>query len=313
MRQVDLDIIIPTHGRVFDLTVPCLTLIYEHTRAPFHLIVVDDSTPDLPSGQDGVPDDTLKHIQRLQIEKDNVTFYHSITPFKCGNEIFNVGLSLGNAPVVATIMNSTQVEPDWDIVAMKMFKEWPKVGAIGLKCLKWGWGEKEDGQIECAGIQLAPDGFSPSDMGRNEPGHRRASTYPVWGLQWAFAMFRREAIEGNLDENLYQGFVGWDDIDNTLVVRSKGWEAWYCGLGVGYHRTHATRGSASNDALLKNLINGEIFYKRWGLWEKFKARHPYAQERFPTGVKFIADASSMPLTLGDIPDTGVLKVREEKQ
>jgi len=285
-----IDIIVPTHGRLDDLTIPCIRSIYAHTRNLFHLIVVDDSTPDMDDGTDKTP----QWFKRIQIEQQNITFIHSDTPFKSGNQIFNLGLQQGNSRFIATIMNSVRVEPDWDVVAVKMMADSPQIGAIGLKTLKMGWGEKEDGQIECAGITL--NGFTPCDIGRDLPSHRLASTYPCFSLQWAFALLRREAVTGNLDEDIWQGFVGFDDIDNTLVLKYKGWEAWYCGLGVGYHATHATRGSDEDGALLKNRINAEIYHKRWGFWEAFKAVNPYSPEYFPNGeVKFLCNAAELPL------------------
>lgn len=285
-----IDIILPTHGRLTDLTIPCVQALYAHTKSLFHLIVVDDSTPDMDDGKDKTP----QWFKSLQIEQANITFIHSDEPYKCGNQIFNLGLAYGNNPFIATVMNSVRVEPDWEIVAIKMMLDNPKIGIIGLKCLKLGWSPEEDGQIESAGISI--NGHIPSDMGRDEPGHRLTVSYPCYSLQWAFALLRRDAVVDNLDENLYEGFVGFDDIDNTLVLRSKGWEAWYCGFGAGYHQTHATRGSSKDEALLKNRINAEIFYKRWGYWDMFRERNCYAPERFPDGaVQFIANANDLPL------------------
>lgn len=288
-----LDIILITHGRLQDLTVPCVAAIYAHTHNLFHLIVVDDSTPDMDGEKEySTPD----YFKRLQIEYGNITFVHSDTPYKTGNQIFNVGLSKGNARFVATIMNSVRVEPDWDIVPLQMMANNPKIGITGMKCLKSGWNDREDGQIESAGIWLS--GYTPCDMGRDLPGHRLSHTYPCWSVQWAFALLRREAVVGNLDENIWEGFVGFDDIDNTLVLRYKGWESWYCGLGVGYHQTHATRGSNEDSALLKNKRNGEVFYKRWGLWDIYKQQNPYAPEHYPNGeVKFLVNANDLPLAV----------------
>ncbi len=286
-----IDIILPTHGRLEDLTVHCVSAIYAHTRSPFHLIVVDDSTPDMDDGKDQTP----QWFKRLQIEYQNITYIHSDVPYKSGNQVFNIGLSLGNNRFVTTIMNSVRVEPDWDVVATQMMAGNPKIGLIQLKCLKNGWSEKEDGQIESAGICITE--YVPCDIGRDEPGHRLANSYPCESAQWAFALLRREAVEGNLDEDLMEGFVGFDDIDNTMVLRHKGWEIWYCGLGAGYHQTHATRGSREDDVLLKNRHNAEIFYKRWGYWDSFKAKNPYAPEYYPDGVEFICDISKLPLTV----------------
>ena len=291
--QEPIDIIVPTHGRLKDLTTPCVEALYAHTRSPFHLIVVDDSTPDMDDGGDLTP----QWFKRLQIEYTNVTFIHSDTPYKSGNQVFNIGLAHSSNRFVATVMNSTRVEPDWDVVAIQMMAQNPKIGTIGLKCLKLGWGEKQDGQIESAGIVMTS--YLPCDMGRDEPGHRRANSYPCFSLQWAFALLRREAVVGNLNEDLYQGFVGFDDVDNSLYLRYLGWEAWYCGLGTGYHLTHATRGYKGydeNDKILKNRQNAEIFYKRWGYWDKFREKNPYAPEYFPNGeIKFLCNADELPL------------------
>lgn len=293
-----IDIILLTHGKLEELTIPCVQAIYAHTRNLFHLIVVDNSTPDMDNGTDQTP----QWFKTMQVEHKNITFLHYDRDFKSGNEMFNIGYAHGNSRFVATVMNSIRVEPDWDVVATKMMADNPKIGIIGFKCLKLGWDNKRiegddiltDGLIESAGIYM--NTYTPCDMGRNEPSHRLCSSYPCASLQWAFALTRREAVVGNLDEDLWQNFVGWDDIDNTFYLRYKGWEAWYCGLGVGYHVTHATRGSASDETLIKNRKNAEIFYKRWGYWEKFRQEHPYAPEYYPDGeVKFLTNAIDLPL------------------
>lgn len=287
-----IDVILLTHGRLADLTVPCVAALYANTRNLFHLIVVDDSTPDMDEGKDKTP----QYFKSLQIEYQNITFIHSDVPYKSGNQMFNIGLAHGNARFIATVMNSTMVEPDWDVVATRMMVDNPKIGIIGFKSIKAGWEDGTDGLIESAGINMT--NYTPCDMGRNQPSHRLSSSYPCFSLQWAFALLRREAVVGNLDEDVWQGFVGWDDIDNTIVLRSKGWEAWYCGLGTAYHKTHATRGSNEDDTLIKNRINGEIFYKRWGYWDRFKQNNPYAPEYFPEGeVKFITNADDIPITV----------------
>ena len=284
-----IDIIVPTHGRLEDLTIPCVQALYAHTKSLFHLIVVDDTTPEMEGGAPL----TAQWFERLQIEQNNVTFIHSDVPFKSGNQIFNIGLAHGNNRFIATVMNSVTVEPDWDVVPIRMMAGNPKIGVTGIKCLKTGWGPELEGKIESAGIVMT--GYTPCDMGSGEHGHRLPISYPCFSLQWAFALLRREAVVGNLDEDLWQGFVGFDDIDNTLVVRHRGWEAWYCGLGAGFHNTHATRGSPKNEILLKNRKNAEIFYKRWGYWDLFKSYNPYAHEYYPNGVEFIANANEMPL------------------
>ena len=251
-----IDILVPAHGRL-DLTIGCIRAIYTNTISPFHLIVVDDSTEDMDDGMDM----TKLYMERLQSKYDNVTYIHSDVPYENGNQIFNIGFKATKYDFMATVMNSMMVEPDWEIVAVQFMRQNPKVGVIGFKCLF------PSGIIESAGIRMM--GYTPVDVGRDFPGHRLSAIYETPAAQWAFALVRKEAGQ-NLEEDVYNGFKGWDDIDNCFVVRKRGYTIYYCGLGVGYHEPRATRGRNDIDSHFQNLQNGEAFYKRWGYWDMFK-------------------------------------------
>jgi len=256
-EKIPLDIIVPAHGRL-DLTMKCVRAIFERTTSPFHLIVIDDTTEDKND-----PDDLIQeYFRRLNKQYDNITYVHSKKPYKEGNQIFNEGLKHCRHEFVATIMNSVTVEPEWEVVAVNFMKNNPKVGIVGFKTLL------PTGSIESAGITML--GFTPMDIGRDSPGYGLNSMHECIAVQWAFALVRKEAVVGNLSEGIFHGFVGWDDIDNSFAVRKKGWDIWYCGLGVGTHETRSTRGKDTVDALLKNRENAETFYKRWGYWELYQ-------------------------------------------
>jgi len=249
-----IDIIVPTHNHL-DLTKDCLRCLYSNTKEPFNLIVVDDST-----------DATMEYLFKL--EYPNKTIIHSNKPFKCGNEIFNRGLEVCQSDYVALVMNSVCVEPEWETQALLLIDALPDVGIMGLKCLF------PDGVIESAGIKLV-DAESVEgreneiatksfiDIGRGEVGHRYSSFYECDAVQWAFCILRREAIPV-LEENVYYGFVGCDDIDNCYVLKKNGWGVFYCGAGVGYHKAKATRENSSEEALRKNRENTHKLYERWG-------------------------------------------------
>jgi len=261
--RTPIDILLPTHGRL-DLTMTSINAIYTHTTVPFHLIVVDDST-----------DETPAYFERIQKEHDNITFVHSDEPFKNGNQIFNTGFANMKHDFVATVMNSVMVEPEWEMVALQLMEDDPTIGAIGFKCLF-----PHNGRIESAGIAMHR--YQPMDIGRDLPGHRLSNVYECEAVQWAFALLRKSAVIGNIEEDVFHGFVGWDDIDNCFVLRHKGWKIMYCGLGAGYHRTRATRGTNDPDALMRNIENGEAFCKRWGYWDEYLKDHP---ERAPELVE----------------------------
>jgi len=264
-----LDIIVPTHGKL-NLTINCIESIYQNTSTPFHLIVDDDSEVSKQSAQKEHKaenpidewDTTQQYLEAFAKSHDNVTCIFRDKPHLSGNQFFNAAIKHMKTPYLATVMNSMTVEPDWETMALKIMETKKDVGVIGFKCLF------PNGLIECAGITLH-EGYMPIDIGRDLPGYSLSTIYEVDAIQWAFALLRKEAVEGNLDENLFHGHKGWDDIDNCYVVRSKGYKILYCGYGVGIHRPKSTRSDASLDGYRKNKENGYIFYKRWGLWNKY--------------------------------------------
>ncbi len=245
---------VPAHGKL-DLTIQSVESIYRFTSHPFHLIVVDDSDPKL--------DATPAYFERFCKTHKNITYIHSDVPYTCGNQFFNIAIKNMETKYLATVMNSIKVQPKWDVEAVKLMDQDAKIGCIGFKCLF-----PEADRIECAGIQLFA-GYVPIDIGKDLPATYLTESYEVQAIQWAFALLRKEAVEGNLDETIFNGFKGWDDIDNCFVLKNKGWKIWYCGFGVGVHQPRATRGDNTPDGYLKNKQNGRTFYKRWGLWNNY--------------------------------------------
>lgn len=258
-----IDVIMPAHGRL-DLTMRSVDCLYRNTRVPFHLVVVDDST-----------DLTPLYFEGLKKERPNITYIHSDVPYKSGNQFFNKALEHCTNDYVATVMNSIFVEPEWEIVALNLMEKDPKVGVIGFKCL-FSFPNTHVGLIESAGIDMR--GCTPIDIGRDYPGHALSFIKECKAVQWAFALLRREAVVGNLAEDVFYGFRGYDDIDNCFVLKSKGWKVYYCGLGVGYHEPRATRGDNSEVAYKENKANAIAFCKRWGFWEEYKKIHKIGDE-----------------------------------
>jgi glycosyltransferase involved in cell wall biosynthesis len=249
----EVDIILITHNHL-DLTIQAIKSLYDNTPSEFRLIIVDDST-----------DITPEYVRWLQKQHDNIDFIHSDEPYKSGNQIFNIGLAHCKNDYVATVMNSVTVEPEWEVPALQFMEANPDVGILGFKCLF------PNGLIESAGIDFVL-GCVPVDIASSLPGHRASNGYDCPAVQWAFALLRRKAIPV-LEEDVYHGFRGMDDIDNCFVVRKNGWRIMYFGLSAGYHAARSTRGVLPSDlvGISENLENHEIFYKRWGMWDIYQA------------------------------------------
>mgnify|MGYP001563846356 CR=1 FL=1 len=260
-----LDIFVPVHGN-YALTTKCIASIYQNTQTAFHLIVLDNtraaykygsSSPIQATDAISVP----AYFHDLETRVNNLTYQEWDYPVKNGNIFFEKAFTLCKSDYMATVMNSVVVEPEWEIVGMRLMEQDPQIGIIGFKNLF------PEGGIESAGIWFR--GHQPSDYGRDLPAHRCNEIAEVVAVQWAFALVRKKAAIGNLDLENYHGHVGWDDIDNCLEVKKRGWKIVYCGLGVGYHHPRATRGSNSLEAFIKNKENAHVFYKKWGLWNKY--------------------------------------------
>ncbi|KKN04778.1 hypothetical protein LCGC14_1094070 [marine sediment metagenome] len=261
---IPIDIILPVHGRP-ELTVSAVKSIYNHTSVPFHLIVLDDTEAAIEQGSFhpvDLADATLPYFEILLKQHNNITYHNHPHPWKEGNEFFNVGLKYCKHDYVATIMNSVTVLPDWEMHALEMFREDNQIGIIGFKNLF------PTGNIESAGIIF--NGFTPCDYGRDAPSYCFTFDMEIPAVQWAFAIHRKAALIGNLEEGVFHGHVGWDDIDNCLAVRNKGWKVFYCGHGVGTHQPRATRGSNAFEAESMNQENAVAFYKRWGFWKMYQ-------------------------------------------
>lgn len=263
-----IDIVLPCHNLIeenFDrglgLTIRCIHALYTNTLAPFHLIVVDDST-------DGLTPLYFKKLKKFlkSQKRDNISYIHHVTPYKEGNQYLNEAFTYAKTPFIACIGNSIRVEPDWEVVALNIFKGDPAVGIVGFKNL---FPEGALGNsIESAGITMV--NYTPVDIGRDLPSHRQTALYECPAVQWAFAMVRKDAVTNpRMPEGVYNGFKGWDDIDNCFVMRKRGWKVMYNGYGVGYHFPRATRGSNTKEAHEANRDNARRFYKRWGFWDKF--------------------------------------------
>ena len=248
-----LDILVPTYGKL-QLTIDCINSIYGYTASPFHLIILNADCAD---------DFGLTHQWALEFIKShqNITYCHRKKNWKEGNQFFNLGLTLCKTEYVITCMNSITVRPYWEKPALEVMRNNPLIGTIGFKCLF------PNGLIESAGIIF--NGIIPSDYGRDDPGYDHNEIVEMPACQWAFAMHRKQALVGNLPEDVFNGHVGWDDIDNCMCVKAKGWKIFYCGQGVGIHKPRATRGDNSTEAFLKNQQNSHRFWKRWGMWDKY--------------------------------------------
>lgn len=269
--EAELDIITIAHGHM-ELTIECIKAIYKNTSHPFHLIVMDDSTPDMDEGTDLTPE----WLDKFASTHSNITIVHPAEPYKNSHHLFRDAFQYCLTPFAAVVVNSLLVEPDWADAGLQVLKSNPKIGVLGLKCLRYG-----TDLIESAGLAQVAQGGSLTDIGRGQSSHRFSRAYQCDAAQWAFVILRVEAVAPNLGADIYHGFKGIEEFEHEFTMREKGWEVWYCGLGVGYHKTLSTRLAREEIDMRLNLENKEMWMKRWGFWYEYHKYNGAVPEYFP--------------------------------
>lgn len=240
----EIDVILTTHNHL-ELTIRCVEALYQYTPNPFRLTIIDDST-------DLTPD----YFKTLASQYPNVQYIRPDILLKSGNQIINIGLRNTRNELVVNINNSVQVEPDWLNVALWQIKQNPQIGIIGFKLLRLS------GSIGHAGLIVNHRGLF--NIGLGEGGHRHTHVAEVPAVGWALVLYRRKAYPDGLDEKYYIGFRGWDDVDNCLALRKRGWKVYYCGFGAAYHEEGATRVVGTQQFWDDGNTNAQRFFARWG-------------------------------------------------
>jgi len=246
-----LDIILSTHDHL-GLTIQCVEALYANTGVEFKLTIVDDST-DMTEAWLAEFGKT-HNINYIRCPSEELT---------CMNDILNIALKHTKSEFVVYLGNSVKVEPDWLIPAIRGIQQYEDVGCIGFKCLF------ETGVIEHAGVFFEPGMPHHMNYGVGEGGHRHTYMREVDIVGWCLVLLRRKALPiDGLSNDYYIGFRGYDDIDNCLQMRKKGWKILYCGYGACYHWARATR-LTSNQAEQEKFAqeyeeNRFRFLARWG-------------------------------------------------
>ncbi len=252
-----IDIILATHNKI-EMTIHAVQALYNWTKVPFRLIVIDDST------DGGQTELYFKNLKKEMGEEDNVTFVHSKEQFKNGNQIINKGMKEANGEVVTYLGNSTWVEPEWLEAGISMMDKEEDVAIMGFKLVR------PNGTLEHAGIYWTPDMPHHYNYGANEAAHRYTHIREVDIVGFALCLLRKSAFPDGLDEKSYNGFAGYDDLDNCLSAKKRGWRILYCGLGTAIHLEGATRSKGSDEYATKVEENRQTFLNRWGGTDKAK-------------------------------------------
>lgn len=259
-----LDVILITHNRL-DQTIRCLDALYEHTKVPFKLTVIDDST-----------DLTEEWFKLKAIEKGNINYIRPEEKIKCAGHAINIGLKHTTSEIILFLTASTYVQREYLPVALGVMNANPDAGVVGFKLLY------PDGHIIEAGAFVDPATASRGNLGMHEHGHLYCHVRECDVIGLAVALLRREAL--NFEEDFYIGFRGWEDVHNCLEMRERGWKIFYCGLGAAIHELSSSQGKSGTQGVAECSENGRRFIERWAGSYKWTESLPEA-ERIHRGLK----------------------------
>tara|TARA_Y100000310_G_scaffold340744_1_gene437588 strand:- start:1148 stop:1954 length:807 start_codon:yes stop_codon:yes gene_type:complete len=258
-----LDLILATHNNLGS-TIKCIESLYNYTNVPFNLTIVDDSDDITPVWIDWY----------IKQGHDNIQYIRPKEELTCGNQIINIGLKHTKSEIVGYLGNNVFVQENWPIVALTEMEKDPAVGIMGFKLLKY-----PTGVIEHAGIYFEAGMPHHMNFGVGEPGHLGVYFRELDIVGWALVLFKRAVYPEGLDEKTYIGFRGYDDLENCLDARKRGWKVFYCGMGCAYHEAMSIRKQETDKGDAEHEENRQTFLSRWGDVEDAKKAKLVTREK----------------------------------
>jgi len=246
----DVDIILPTGGRV-DLLDTCVRSIFARTTfKDFVIHLVDNSTADdVREWYEGLDSNCAKKVRYLEWREKPFNYPALITQ----------GMVSSSAPNVLLLNDDTEVvTPDW-IEQLLMHARRREVGAVGCKLL---FPPPAD-MYQHAGVVMGlfnltghAHRFVPADSGGIDDSANMVRNYSA--VTGACMMFRRELwdeVDGMDGFNLP---VEFNDVDFCLKLLEKGYWNVYTPHAVLYHHEALTKDPP------RNIEERNFIRKRWG-------------------------------------------------
>ncbi|MFA5147126.1 MAG: glycosyltransferase family 2 protein [Candidatus Omnitrophota bacterium] len=225
------DIIIPIWGQL-DLTRECIERIFDTTRYPYRLILIDNASED----------DTKKYLEGLRRERPDIVLVrneHNLGFVKAVNQ----GLRLSDGQYVCVLNNDTIPATGW-LESMAAFAQTHgDVGLINPQC---------DGHMD-----------KTIELHAEELRSHRGEYMEMNQCQGFCMLIKREVIEkiGYLDESF--GIGGFDDTDYSMRAHMAGYRSVSIKDAYVYHRLHGSF-NKSGDREEWVRRNQKIYYDKWG-------------------------------------------------
>ena len=211
----------------------CVESIFENTRLPCHLIIVDNNSK--PETRDYLK--TLESTDTVKVTLD----------FNDKNEGFSKGMNRGlrkvTAPYACILNNDTEVTRGWLNRSIEILEKNPHIGVMNP-------------QSNIFGVPYTKDVAEKIET---------QNTFKEMGMCIGFCMFiRKDVIEkiGYLDAESYPGYF-FEDSDYSKRVKKAGYICALAQNAYVYHQEHQSVNKLSTkEELFKQ--NQKNFYAKWG-------------------------------------------------
>ena len=225
---MNASIIIPAFNRI-DMTIACLTALYEHTD-DYELILIDNGSGDATHDLEG-PDIVIRNAENLGFAR------------AC-----NQGAALASGDVLIFLNNDTEPCPGWLKPLLDALKA-PNVAVAGSMLTY------PDGRVQHAGVGLRGSGRTYEAFNMTDP----RPFGDVAAVTGACLAIRREIFNdlGRFDEGYWNGY---EDVDLCLRVREAGYRIVYDPDSIVIHHESAS-GPERWSHVRENV---ERLQKRWG-------------------------------------------------
>jgi len=221
-----VDVVVATYGHP-ELLASCLRALYGMTYRDYHLIVVDDGSPEpaLPVVQACHPGATVLRASR------NGGLVRAL----------NAGIRRGSAALVALLNDDTEVAPEWLGALVDAADGHPQAGSFASKILLYDNPPR---------FHSAGDGFGAWGMPYNrgvwldDLGQYDVEE-PVFGACAGAALYRRAALDRvSLDGHALdpQLFMYLEDVDLAWRLRGAGYGCMYVPTATVRHHLSASGG-----------------------------------------------------------------------
>ncbi len=171
----------------------------------------------------------------------------------------NEGFKVATGKYFLMLNNDTEVDPDFLFAPVKLFEENPAIGCVSSKLIY----HHTPGLIQYAGHTglnpITGRGFS---IGFKEQDQGQYNDSRPTGLAHGAAMMvsRKVMDEIGMMADLY--FLYYEEIDYCERIKRAGFQLWFCGGSVVYHKESMTVGKSSPLKTYYMSRNRLVFMKR---------------------------------------------------